>query len=124
MQELLFGTWGPQIAGFGRQIIAYSLQYPWRVFAGVLVVILLMDLMFRKLSAGDGIDGLDLAGETATAAETNAWRYRLALSGYSARIIRDPREHQPAAAGLGRIDQNLDRGLPARFAAVRLPAVS
>ena len=52
MQELLFGTlfktWGPQIVGFSRQVAAYSLQYPWRVFAGVLVAILLMDLMFRK----------------------------------------------------------------------------
>ena len=30
MQEFLFGTWSPQI-------IAYSQQYPWRVFAAVLV---------------------------------------------------------------------------------------
>jgi len=58
MQELLFGTlsgtWGPQI-------IAYSQQYPWRVFAAVLVAILLMDLMFRKRSSNTG-DGLELGG--------------------------------------------------------------
>ena len=63
MQELLFGTlfgtWGPQI-------VAYAQQYPWRVFAAVLVAILFMDLMFRKQSsgAGDGGDfgGLDFGG--------------------------------------------------------------
>ena len=49
MQELLFGTWGPQI-------VAYSQQYPWRVFAAVLVAILLLDLMFRKRSSSDGGD--------------------------------------------------------------------
>jgi hypothetical protein len=54
MQELLFGSWGPQF-------LAYSQQYPWRVFAAVLVAILLMDLMFRKRSSGTG-DGLDLGG--------------------------------------------------------------
>ena len=47
MQELLFGTWGPQI-------VAYSQQYPWRVFAAVLVAILITDLMFRKRSSGTG----------------------------------------------------------------------
>ena len=55
MQEFLFGTWSPQI-------IAYSQQYPWRVFAAVLVAILLLDLMFRKTrSSSDGgdIGGLD-----------------------------------------------------------------
>ena len=61
MQELLFGTWGPQIVSFSRQVVAYSLQYPWRVFAGVLVAILLMDLMFRKRASGTG-DGLELGG--------------------------------------------------------------
>jgi hypothetical protein len=61
MQELLFGTWGPQIVSFSRHVAAYSLQYPWRVFAGVLVVILLMDLMLRKRSSGTG-DGLELGG--------------------------------------------------------------
>jgi hypothetical protein len=49
VQELLFGTWSPQI-------IAYSQQYPWRVFAAVLVAILLLDLMFRKRSSSDGGD--------------------------------------------------------------------
>ena len=50
MQEFLFGTWSPQI-------IAYSQQYPWRVFAAVLVAILLLDLMFRKTrSSSDGGD--------------------------------------------------------------------
>lgn len=65
MQELLFGvlfgTWGPHIVGFGRQVVAYSLQYPWRVFAGVLVAILLTDLMLRKRASGTG-DGLELGG--------------------------------------------------------------
>jgi hypothetical protein len=59
MQELLFGSWGPQI-------IAYSQQHPWRVFAAVLVAILLMDLMFRKRSSGTGdwpeLGGLDFGG--------------------------------------------------------------
>jgi len=54
MQELLLGTWG-------AQIVAYSHQYPWRVFAAVLVAVLLMDLMFRKQSSGTGGD-LDLDG--------------------------------------------------------------
>jgi hypothetical protein len=45
MQELLFGSWGPQI-------VSYSQQNPWRVFAMVLVTILLLDLMFRKQSSG------------------------------------------------------------------------
>ena len=58
MQELLFGplllTWGPKI-------IDYVRQYPWRVFAAVLVFVLLMDLMFRKRSRGSG-DGGDFGG--------------------------------------------------------------
>ena len=54
MQDLLFGTWGPQLADYGRQTIAYSQQYPWRVFAAVLVAILIIDLMFRKRSSGSG----------------------------------------------------------------------
>jgi len=49
VQEFLFGTWSPQI-------ITYGQQYPWRVFAAVLVVILLLDLMFRKRSSSDGGD--------------------------------------------------------------------
>ena len=37
--------------------MAYSQQYPWRVFAAVLVAILLLDLMFRnKRSSSDGGD--------------------------------------------------------------------
>jgi len=64
MQELLFGplllTWGPKI-------IDYVRQYPWRVFAAILVFVLLMDLMFRKRprGSGDGGDfgGLDFGGD-------------------------------------------------------------
>jgi hypothetical protein len=59
MQQLLFGTWG-------SQIIAYSAQYPWRVFAAVLAAILLLDLMFRKQSGSGGdldIGGFDCGGE-------------------------------------------------------------
>jgi hypothetical protein len=54
MQELLFGSWGPQI-------VAYSQQYPWPVFAAVLVAILLLDLVFRKnrSSSGGDIGGFD-----------------------------------------------------------------
>jgi hypothetical protein len=58
VQELLFGTlfqtWTPQIIAYGR-------QYPWRVFAAVLVAILLLDLMFRKRSSR-GSDGGDFSG--------------------------------------------------------------
>ena len=61
MQDLLFGTWGPQLADYSRQIVAYSLQYPWRVFAALLVAILLLDLAFRKRSSSTG-DGLELGG--------------------------------------------------------------
>ena len=50
----LFGTWGPQI-------VSYAQQYPWRVFAAVLVAILLLDLMLRKRSSRTG-DGLELGG--------------------------------------------------------------
>jgi hypothetical protein len=50
MQELLFGSWSPQI-------IAYGEHYPWRVFAAVLVAALLLDLMFRtRSSSSDGAD--------------------------------------------------------------------
>ena len=56
MQELLFGSWGPQIVSISRQVIAYSVQHPWRVFAAVLVVGLLADMMFRKRSSSDGGD--------------------------------------------------------------------
>jgi hypothetical protein len=62
MQELLFGpllpTWGPLV-------LAFIKQHPWQVFAAVLVFVLLMDLMFRKRSWGDGGDfgGLDFGGD-------------------------------------------------------------
>lgn len=62
MQELLFGTWGPHIVSFGRQVIAYGVQHPGRVFAAGLVVVLLVDMMFRSRPAGDGIDGFDFGG--------------------------------------------------------------
>jgi len=53
VQEFLFGTWSPQI-------IAYGQQYPWRVFAAVLVAIVLLDLMFGKeRPSSDGGGGLD-----------------------------------------------------------------
>jgi hypothetical protein len=55
MQELLFGTWSPQI-------IAYSQQYPWRVFAAVLVAILLLDLTFLKGRLSGVGDGGDFRG--------------------------------------------------------------
>lgn len=63
MQELLFG---PLLLTRGPQIIGYVRQYPWRVFAAVLVFVLLMDLMFRKRSSrgGDGgFSGLDFGGD-------------------------------------------------------------
>jgi hypothetical protein len=62
MQELLFGplllTWGPRIVDYVR-------HYPWRVFAAILVVVLLMDLIFRKQSRGSGgdLDGFDFGGD-------------------------------------------------------------
>jgi hypothetical protein len=54
MQEFLLGRWGPQI-------LAYSQQYPWRVFAAVLVAIPLLDLVFGKnrSSSGGDIGGFD-----------------------------------------------------------------
>ena len=61
MQELLFGSWGAPIANLGRQVAAYSVQYPWRVFAIVLVAFLLMTMMFSKRSSGTG-DGPELSG--------------------------------------------------------------
>jgi hypothetical protein len=48
MQELLLGTWG-------SQIVAYGQQYPWRVFAAVMVALVLLDLLFRNnRSSSDG----------------------------------------------------------------------
>ena len=54
MQELLFGS-------LGLQAYAYAQQHPWRVFAAVLVAILMADLLFRKRSSrsGDGGAGGD-----------------------------------------------------------------
>jgi hypothetical protein len=43
MQELLVGSWAQQIVAHGRQIVAYGLLYPWRVFAAGLVAVLLID---------------------------------------------------------------------------------
>jgi hypothetical protein len=53
MQELLLGTWG-------SQLIAYAAHNPWRVFAAVLVAVLLLDLMRRswQRSSGGEFDGL------------------------------------------------------------------
>jgi len=56
MQELLFG---PLLLNWGPPIIGYIRQYPWRVFAAVLVIVLLIDLMFRKRSRGNGGDAGD-----------------------------------------------------------------
>jgi hypothetical protein len=55
MQELLFGTWGPQILAYSLQTVAYGQHYPWRVFAATMVVALALDIMFAKgRSTGDG----------------------------------------------------------------------
>ena len=61
MQDLLLGTWVLHVASFGRQAVAYGQQYPWRVFAAVLVAILVADMMFRNRASGTG-DGLELGG--------------------------------------------------------------
>jgi hypothetical protein len=64
MEELLFGPW---LVTWGPKIIDYVRQYPWRVFAAILVFVLLMDLMFRKRSRGSGdlgdLGGLDFGGD-------------------------------------------------------------
>jgi hypothetical protein len=54
MQELLFGSWG-------AKLVAYGQQYPFAVFATVLVTILVLDLMFarRRWFGGAGVDGWD-----------------------------------------------------------------
>ena len=59
MQEFLLGSWG-------LQIVAYTQQYPWRVFAAVLVVVLLIDMLLRKNrgTSGDAdIGGWDFGGD-------------------------------------------------------------
>jgi hypothetical protein len=60
MRELLFGSWGPYIADVGRQTFAYGVEYPWRVFAAALVVVLLITMIFGKGNSGTGGDGPDL----------------------------------------------------------------
>jgi hypothetical protein len=63
MQELLLGPLLAPLSGtWGPQIIGYSQQYPWRVFAAVLAVVLLLDMLFRKTrssAAGGDIGGFD-----------------------------------------------------------------
>ena len=59
MQELLLGSWG-------RQIVTYTQQYPWRVFAAVLVLVLLLDMLLRQTrgTSGDAdIGGWDFGGD-------------------------------------------------------------
>jgi hypothetical protein len=59
MQALLLGSWGPQIAPTTQ-------QHPWRVFAAVLVLVLLLDMMFRpnRGTSGDAdIGGWDFGGD-------------------------------------------------------------
>ncbi len=48
MTDLLFGSWG-------APLVAYSLQHPWHIFAGVLVAAL-TPLMFRKNQRSSGGD--------------------------------------------------------------------
>jgi uncharacterized membrane protein YgcG len=58
MQEILLGTWGPQI-------VAFVSHYPWQVFAFVLVTILIVrDLTRGNQSSGSGGDfgGFDFGG--------------------------------------------------------------
>ena len=58
MQELLLGSWGSRIAAFTQ-------QYPWRVFAAVLVLVLLLDMLLRQTrgTSGDAdIGGWDFGG--------------------------------------------------------------
>jgi len=54
MRELLFGRWGAPVMGFCQ-------QYPWQVFAFVLVTALVVfDLTRRdRSSAGDDFGGFD-----------------------------------------------------------------
>jgi hypothetical protein len=58
MQELLLGSWG-------LQIVAITRQYPWRVFAAVLVLVLLLDMLFRQTHGTSGADtgGWDVGGD-------------------------------------------------------------
>ena len=57
MQELLFGTWGPQIIAYSRQTVAFCQQYPGRVFAAALVVALVLMFPNDRSSGGDSVGG-------------------------------------------------------------------
>jgi hypothetical protein len=48
--ELLLGSWGPQI-------VAYTRQYPWQVFAVVLVGLLLLHSIFSRRQSSGGVGG-------------------------------------------------------------------
>ena len=58
MNELLFGPWGP--------LFATTRQYPWQIFAAVLVLaqfgILLMHMIFGGKGSSRGGDGGDIGG--------------------------------------------------------------
>jgi hypothetical protein len=56
VQELLLGTWS-------TPIIAFCQQYPWQVFAFVLVTALVVFDLTRgnRLSAGDDFGGFDFS---------------------------------------------------------------
>ena len=57
MQELLLGSWG-------SRIVAFTQQYPWRVFAAVLVLLLDMLLRQNRGTSGDAdIGGWDFGGD-------------------------------------------------------------
>jgi hypothetical protein len=53
MQDLLLGT-------RGGSVLTYSQQYPWRGFAAVMAIILLLDFLFRKRSSISG--SVDFSG--------------------------------------------------------------
>lgn len=59
MQELLLG---PLFGTLVPQVFAYAWQHPWRVFAAAMVVMLLIDLMFGKLSAHGTSGDFDFGG--------------------------------------------------------------
>jgi hypothetical protein len=54
MQDLLLGT-------RGGSVLTYSQQYPWRGFAAVMAIVLLLDFLFRKRSSISGSGG-DFSG--------------------------------------------------------------
>jgi hypothetical protein len=55
MQELLLGS-------LGLQILAFVQRYPWPVFAGVLVVTLILVDLFRKNRSSSTGSDLDFGG--------------------------------------------------------------